>query len=113
MRFQEIVEAGLVGKLGNAAGAGLGAAVKGIGGVVKAATKAGQQFAQGADNWKGTGMFGGPNKGGGDQPTSDTTNPALKDVDTNDLKQILAAALQGQKLDGKLLQVAQSLEQKL
>jgi hypothetical protein len=113
MRFQEIVEAGLVGKLGNAAGAGLGAAVKGIGGAIKAATKTGQQVAQGAKQWQGTGMLGSPNKGSDDQPTSDTTNPALKDVDANDLKQILAAALQGQKLDGKLLQVAQSLEQKL
>ena len=114
MRFNEIIdEAGLIGKIGNAAGAGLGAAAKGIGGIAKAATKAGQQVAQGANKWKGTGMLGGPNKGVGDQPSSDTTNPALQDVDTNDLKQILAAALQGQKLDGKLLQVAQSLEQKL
>jgi hypothetical protein len=110
MRFKEIIdEAGLIGKLGSA----VGKAAKGVGAVAGAAAGAAQQFKQGADKWKGTGILGGPNTSANDKPASDATPPALQDVDTDALKQILAAALQGKQLDGKLLQVAQGLEQKL
>jgi hypothetical protein len=110
MRFKEIVdEAGLIGKIGSV----VGKAAKGAGAVAGAAVGAAQQFKQGADKWKGTGMLGGPNTSARTKPESDTTNPALQDVDPEDLKQILAAASQGKPLDGKLLQVAQGLQQKL
>ncbi len=111
MRFQEIVEAGLMGKLGTA----VGKAAKGVGAVAGAAAGAGQQFAQGAQKWKGTGLLGGPNNvGGSSAPAAkDTTPPAIKEIDPEDLKQILAAAVQGKQLDGKLLQVAQRAEQNL
>jgi hypothetical protein len=110
MRFKEIVdEAGLIGKIGSV----VGKAAKGVGTVAGVAAGAAQQFKQGADKWKGTGVLGGPNTSTKDKPGSDTTNPALQDVDPEDLKQILAAATQGKQLDGKLLQVASSLQQKL
>lgn len=110
MRFKEIVdEAGLIGKLGSA----VGGIAKGVGAAAGVAKGVGQQFAQGANKWKGTGMLGGSNTSAKDRSTADTSNPALQNVDPDDLKQILAAASQGKQLDGKLLQVAQSLQQKL
>jgi hypothetical protein len=96
MRFQEIVdEAGTLGKLGSAIG------------------QAAKNFKQGTEKWQGTGIFGGPKNFGGPSQADDSTPSVLKSVDPKELKQILAAALQGKQLDGKLLQVAQSLEQKL
>lgn len=112
MRFQEIVEAGLIGKLGSA----VGKVAKGVGAVAGGAVSAGQKFAQGAERWKGTGLLGGPRDSGSPAPAQqaqDQTPPALKEIDPEELKQILAAAVQGKQLDGRLLQTAQNIEKKL
>lgn len=111
MRFQEIVEAGLIGKLGSA----VGKVAKGVGAVAGGAVSAGQKFAQGAERWKGTGLLGGPRDAGSPARAEpqDQTPPALKEIDPEELKQILAAAVQGKQLDGRLLQTAQNIEKKL
>jgi hypothetical protein len=113
MRFKEIVdEAGLIGKLGSA----VGKVAKGVGTAAGVAAGAAQQFKQGAEKWKGTGMLGRP-RGGSEpaQPQSKDSAPsALQDVDTNALKQILDAAAQGKQIeDPRLLRIAQQIQQKL